>query len=93
MLRARFCNNRPQLCIISQTMDLQMASIMLRGSIYDWYALPFIAGSTLIAFATTKWRFLIQWLRSIRGGAGHQLPPSSILSAWSSKRAVEKATG
>lgn len=29
-------------------MGLLMASIIVRGSIYDWYAMPFIAGAVIV---------------------------------------------
>jgi hypothetical protein len=49
-------------------MNLQTVSIFLRGSINDWYALPLIAAAGIISVVASQWRFLIQWLRSIRGG-------------------------
>ncbi len=49
-------------------MDLLAASIIVRGSIYDWYAMPFIAAAVIVSVAATQWRFFVQWFRGIRGG-------------------------
>lgn len=39
----------------------------VRGSIHDWYALPFIAAAGILSVAAPQWRFLIQWLHGISG--------------------------
>jgi len=49
-------------------MDQLTASIIVRGSIHDWYAMPFIAAAVIVSVAATQWRFFVQWLRGIRGG-------------------------
>lgn len=39
----------------------------MRGTIYDWYALPFLLAAVVIAIVARYWRFFVQWLNGIRG--------------------------
>ena len=48
-------------------MDQFAACIILRGTIYDWYSLPFIAVCVVVIIAASYWRFFIQWLEGVRG--------------------------
>jgi hypothetical protein len=52
---------------MSLTMDQTIASIIMRGSYYDWYAITFILVFTAVLGATYYWRFIVQWLNGIRG--------------------------
>jgi hypothetical protein len=40
----------------------------MRGTIYDWYAIPILLATVAVSFAARYWRFLVQWLNGIRGG-------------------------
>jgi Protein of unknown function (DUF3592) len=44
-----------------------MVSIILRGTIYDWYSIPFILAFAGVMVAASYWRFFVQWLNGIRG--------------------------
>lgn len=55
-------------------MDPLLAITLMRGSIDDWYALPFIAAAGIVSVAATQWRFVIQWVRGIRGGDWPAIP-------------------
>jgi hypothetical protein len=48
-------------------MNQLIACIILRGSIYDWYAIPFILAVAAVGIAARYWRFFVQWLNGIRG--------------------------
>ena|ERR1039457_3892728 len=48
-------------------MNQTIASIIMRGSIYDWYAFPLILAFVIITLAARYWRFFAQWLDGIRG--------------------------
>jgi Protein of unknown function (DUF3592) len=48
-------------------MNEPIASIILRGSAYDWYALPIVVIGAAIFLAALQWRFFVQWLNGIRG--------------------------
>lgn len=48
-------------------MNHPLASIFMRGTIYDSYVIPFLVALVVVAFAARYWRFFIQWLREIRG--------------------------
>ena len=37
------------------------------GTIYDWYAFPFIAAVAVVAVIASKWRIFLQWLHGVRG--------------------------
>jgi hypothetical protein len=39
----------------------------MRGSIYDWYAVPVVLVAGAVGVASIYWRFVIQWLRGVRG--------------------------
>jgi hypothetical protein len=49
----------------------------MRGTIYDWYGLPFVLAAGIIAAAASKWRFFVQRLRGI-GGRNWPTIPASI---------------
>ena len=55
-------------------MDLQMAILFIRGSFYDWYALPVVLACGAFVLVASYWRFFIQWLRGIRGGDWPTIP-------------------
>lgn len=55
-------------------MDPLLAIMLRQGSIYDWYALPFIAAAGIISVAAAQWRFVAQWVRGIRGGDWPTIP-------------------
>ncbi len=44
-----------------------IASVIMRGSVYDWYAFPILLVSVAVLFAVYHWRFFVQWLNGIRG--------------------------
>ncbi len=48
-------------------MTLQIASIIIRGSINDWYAIPILLATVVISLTARYWRFFTQWLDGIRG--------------------------
>jgi hypothetical protein len=48
-------------------MNQPIASILIRGTIYDWYNLPFLLAIVAVSFAARYWRFFAQWLDGIRG--------------------------
>ena len=41
--------------------------MIVRGTIYDWYSIPFVLAAGVIAFAASKWRFFVQRLNGICG--------------------------
>lgn len=45
----------------------QIASIIMRGSPYDWYAVPIVLAAGALAGAAASWRFFVQCLNGIRG--------------------------
>ena len=47
-------------------MNPEVASIILRGSPYDWYALPVVLAGGIAAVVPFYWRFFIQWLQGKR---------------------------
>jgi hypothetical protein len=48
-------------------MNLELADIIVRGSINDWYAFPILLAFVVISLAARYWRFFCQWLSGIRG--------------------------
>jgi hypothetical protein len=48
-------------------MNLQTASLIIRGSIGDWYFVSIILARVAFSFAARYWRFFSQWLSGIRG--------------------------
>ncbi|HTW47535.1 MAG TPA: hypothetical protein VMD92_06290, partial [Acidobacteriaceae bacterium] len=51
-----------------------MATIVVRGSFYDWYALPVVAFGGIVAVVATKWRFITQRLQGKRGAEWPTVP-------------------
>ena len=47
-------------------MNQLIASMFMRGSIYDWYAFPILLAGVVVFFAAVYWRFFIQRLSGIR---------------------------
>ena len=47
-------------------MNEPMASILMRGTIYDWYSFPILFAAGIVAVVVFYWRFFIQWLNGIR---------------------------
>jgi hypothetical protein len=41
--------------------------MIIRGSIYGWYSVPFLLAIAIVTFAARYWRFFVQWVRGIRG--------------------------
>jgi hypothetical protein len=48
-------------------MNQLIASMIFRGSIYDWYSIPFLLAIAVVTVAARYWRFFVQWVRGIRG--------------------------
>jgi hypothetical protein len=48
-------------------MNFEIASIIFRGSINDWYLFPILIASMVVAFGARYWRFFTQWIKGIRG--------------------------
>jgi hypothetical protein len=44
-----------------------IASVIMRGSVYDWYAFPILLVSVAVLFAAFHWRIFVQWLSGIQG--------------------------
>ena len=65
---ARKCDNSLNSFKSPSPVNPELASIILRGSPYDWYALPFVLAGGIAAGVSFYWRFFIQWLRGKRGG-------------------------
>jgi hypothetical protein len=55
-------------------MNVQLATIIVRGSIYDWYALPVVAFGGIVAGVATRWRFITQRLQGKRGAEWPTVP-------------------
>jgi hypothetical protein len=49
------------------TMNLLIASIIHRRSIYDWYLFPILIFILFLSLSTRYWKFFTQWLSGIRG--------------------------
>lgn len=43
------------------------ASVIWRGSVYDWYFLPILLILATAGVAARYWRFFVQWLKGVRG--------------------------
>jgi len=41
--------------------------MIVRGTIYDWYAIPLVLAGGVVAVVAFYWRFFVQWLNGIRG--------------------------
>jgi hypothetical protein len=41
--------------------------MIFRGSINDWYSIPFLLAIVAVTVAARYWRFFVQWMRGIRG--------------------------
>jgi len=48
-------------------MNLELASIIIRGSVNDWYAIPIFLAFVVISLGVRYWRFFTQWLRGVWG--------------------------
>ncbi|MGA3334088.1 MAG: hypothetical protein ABSC62_07985 [Terracidiphilus sp.] len=48
-------------------MNQPIACIIMRGTIYDWYSIPFLLAYGVVIVSALYWRFFVQWLRGIRG--------------------------
>ena len=48
-------------------MSQPIAGIFMRGTVYDWYVIPFLVAFVLATFAAHYWRFFVRWLGGIRG--------------------------
>jgi hypothetical protein len=55
-----------QLSEAKLTMNLELASIIIRGSIPNWYWIPIFVAVLGMSITAPYWRLFAQWLRGIR---------------------------
>lgn len=48
-------------------MNAQIASVIVSGSINDWFPFAIVLAAVVVSFAARYWRFFTQWLDGIRG--------------------------